>query len=99
MKWFISFGKKPLEAPFDPELRLIRLDLADIRIRRQVEEDLPLMLRRHSQTGEEIRRIADTRLILVRIEASEREVGSISVSWRVRLKTRVRAGSEIESRP
>ena len=50
-------------------------------------EDLPLMLKRHFRKGEEICRIADTHLMLVRVQVSEREIGEVRLGRRVRLKT------------
>jgi putative peptide zinc metalloprotease protein len=51
-------------------------------------EELPRMVGRYFQKGEEICRVADTRRMLLRIPVPEREIGDLRVGLSVRLKTR-----------
>lgn len=51
-------------------------------------EELPRMLGRFFQKGDEICRIADTRQLLLRVQVPEREIGDVHVGHGVRLKTR-----------
>jgi multidrug resistance efflux pump len=51
-------------------------------------EELPRMVGQYFQKGAEICRVADTRQLLVRIQAPEREIGVVRVGNPVRLKAR-----------
>ena len=54
-------------------------------------EELPRMIRRYFQKGEEICRVADAHQLLVRIQVPEREIGDVSVGHPVRLRVRAYA--------
>ncbi len=51
-------------------------------------EELPRMVGKFFQKGEEVCRIAETRQLLLRVQVPEREIGDIRVGHGVRLKTR-----------
>jgi HlyD family secretion protein len=51
-------------------------------------EDLPRMVRRYFQKGEEICRVVDAEQLLVRIQLPEREIGDVKVGHHVRLRVR-----------
>lgn len=51
-------------------------------------EELPRMLRRHFDKGEEICRVADNRQLLLRIQLPEREIDDVRVGNGVRVKVR-----------
>ena len=51
-------------------------------------EELPRMVGRYFQKGEEICRVADTGQLLLRIQLPEREISDVRIGLPVRIKTR-----------
>jgi putative peptide zinc metalloprotease protein len=66
--------------------RLARLELVTPRAGAVFGEELPRLVGQYFPKGAEICRVADTRQLLARIQASEREVGDVRVGHPVRLK-------------
>ncbi len=51
-------------------------------------EELPRMVGRYFQKGEEICRVADTRELVLRIQLPEQEIGDVRIGHQARLRTR-----------
>ena len=66
--------------------RLAQLELVTPRAGAVFGEELPRLVGQYFPKGAEICRVADTRQLLARIQASEREVGDVRVGHPVRLK-------------
>jgi multidrug resistance efflux pump len=66
--------------------RLTQFELVTPRPGAVFGEELPRMVGQYFPKGAEICRVADTRQLLARIRASEREIGDVRVGYPVRLK-------------
>jgi multidrug resistance efflux pump len=66
--------------------RLAQLELVTPRAGAVFGEELPRLVGQYFPKGAEICRVADTRQLLARIQASEREIGDVRVGHLVRLK-------------
>lgn len=66
--------------------RLAQFELVAPRSGAVFGEELPRMVGQYFPKGSEICRVADTRQLLARIRASEREIGDVHVGYPVRLK-------------
>jgi hypothetical protein len=66
--------------------RLAQFELVTPRPGAVFGEELPRLIGQYFQKGAEICRVADTRQLLARIHASEREIGDVRVGHPVRLK-------------
>ena len=66
--------------------RLARFELVTARPGAVFGEELPRLVGQYFPKGAEICRVADTRQLLARIQASEREIGDVRVGHQVRLK-------------
>jgi multidrug resistance efflux pump len=66
--------------------RLAQLELVTPRPGAVFGEELPRLIGQYFPKGAEICRVADTRQLMARIQASEREIGDVRVGYPVRLK-------------
>ena len=66
--------------------RLEQFELVTPRAGAVFGEELPRLVGQYFPKGAEICRVADTRRLLARIQASEREIGDVRVGHPVRLK-------------